>query len=107
MSSDALQTPAADERQPLLSPDAPRHADDAAESQEEPTPETKRTWWTIGWYAVLTLAGTFVAAVFIKGFADPDGKVSQSEYFEHEERRGVTWSIQVQGMITIILCLGF
>ena len=46
-------------------------------------------------------------AVFIKGFADPDGKVSQSEYFEHEERRGVTWSIQVQGMDIDVLLNGF
>ena len=34
-------------------------------------------------------------AVYIKGFADTDGRVGDSEYFE--KRSGVTWSIQVQG----------
>lgn len=37
-------------------------------------------------------------AVYIKNFADPDGKVQDSAYFEHESRKDVTWSIQVQGM---------
>ncbi|EGO03762.1 hypothetical protein SERLA73DRAFT_46390 [Serpula lacrymans var. lacrymans S7.3] len=36
-------------------------------------------------------------AVNIKGFTDPDGHVLDSEYFNREERKGVTWSIQVQG----------
>ncbi|TFK92352.1 DUF1769-domain-containing protein [Polyporus arcularius HHB13444] len=34
-------------------------------------------------------------AVFIKGFADEDGKVRDSDYFR--KRSGVTWSIQMQG----------
>ena len=34
-------------------------------------------------------------AVYIKGFADTEGRVGDSEYFE--KRSGVTWSIQVQG----------
>lgn len=37
-------------------------------------------------------------AVYIKNFADPDGKVQDSAYFEHESRKDVTWSIQVQGV---------
>ncbi len=34
-------------------------------------------------------------AVFIKGFADEEGKVRDSDYFR--KRSGVTWSIQMQG----------
>lgn len=34
-------------------------------------------------------------AVYIKGFADEEGQVRHSDYFD--KRRGVTWSIQVQG----------
>ena len=34
-------------------------------------------------------------AVFIKGFADKEGKIGKSPYFE--ARKDVTWSIQVQG----------
>ena len=33
----------------------------------------------------------------IKGLTDEQGRVRSSEYFEREDRRGVTWSIQVQG----------
>jgi len=36
-------------------------------------------------------------AVYIKGVQDANGKVGQSSYFEKRERKGVTWSIQVQG----------
>ena len=36
-------------------------------------------------------------AVYIKNFADPEGKVQDSAYFAHESRKDVTWSIQVQG----------
>lgn len=43
-------------------------------------------------------------AVYIKGFADADGKVGTSPYFEQAERASVTWSFQVQGeQITAIL----
>ncbi|KAI0301636.1 hypothetical protein B0F90DRAFT_1718854 [Multifurca ochricompacta] len=35
--------------------------------------------------------------VYIKGFTDKEGKVLQSEYFDREDRKGITWSIQVQG----------
>lgn len=34
-------------------------------------------------------------AVYIKGFADEEGKVKDSDYFR--KRSGVTWSIQMQG----------
>ncbi|CAL1699647.1 unnamed protein product [Somion occarium] len=37
------------------------------------------------------------AAVYIKGFADPNGDVGDSSYFSQEGRTDVTWSIQVQG----------
>ena len=33
----------------------------------------------------------------IKGFTDERGVVRDSEYFGREDRKGVTWSIQVQG----------
>ncbi|CAL1699645.1 unnamed protein product [Somion occarium] len=35
--------------------------------------------------------------VYIKGFADTNGDVGDSSYFEQKERKGITWSIQVQG----------
>lgn len=35
---------------------------------------------------------------YIKGFTDGEGNVLQSEYFHREDRKGITWSIQVQGM---------
>lgn len=34
----------------------------------------------------------------IKGLTDEQGRVRSSEYFEREDRKGVTWSIQVQGL---------
>ncbi|KAH9073013.1 hypothetical protein EDB83DRAFT_2360377 [Lactarius deliciosus] len=34
---------------------------------------------------------------YIKDFADKDGSALQSEYFDREDRKGITWSIQVQG----------
>ncbi|KAI9441281.1 hypothetical protein H4582DRAFT_1931539 [Lactarius indigo] len=34
---------------------------------------------------------------YIKDFTDKDGTVLQSEYFDREDRKGITWSIQVQG----------
>ena len=47
-------------------------------------------------------------AVYLKGFADADGMVQNSPYFEQEERRSVTWSIQFQGMLSSLLwrCVG-
>ena len=44
-------------------------------------------------------------AVYIKGFADADGKVGTSPYFEQTERTSVTWSFQVQGESIIITLL--
>ena len=35
--------------------------------------------------------------VHIKGFPDEDGQVLDSEYFSRDDRKGITWSIQVQG----------
>lgn len=35
--------------------------------------------------------------VHIKDFTDKHGSVLQSEYFDREDRKGITWSIQVQG----------
>lgn len=37
-------------------------------------------------------------AIYVKNFVDPNGRPLTSEYFEREDRKGVTWSIQVQGM---------
>lgn len=36
-------------------------------------------------------------AVYIKGFRDVHGQPLNSEYFERPDRKGITWSIQVQG----------
>lgn len=36
-------------------------------------------------------------AVNIKGFTDTQGNVLDSEYFQRENRKDTTWSIQVQG----------
>ena len=37
--------------------------------------------------------------VYIKGFTDEKGNVLQgeNEYFQREDRKGITWSIQTQG----------
>lgn len=43
-------------------------------------------------------------AVYIKGFADASGRVGDSPYFE--KRKGVTWSIQMQGVFVIIVSVG-
>lgn len=37
-------------------------------------------------------------AVYVKNFVDPKGRRLTSEYFEREDKKGITWSIQVQGM---------
>lgn len=37
-------------------------------------------------------------AVYIKGFGDGSAASGHSAYFDHEQRKGITWSIQVQGM---------
>lgn len=37
-------------------------------------------------------------AVFIKGYADAEGRIGNSPYFDAEERKDVTWSVQMQGM---------
>ena len=34
---------------------------------------------------------------YIKGFTDEEGNDLQSEYFQREDRKGITWSIQTQG----------
>lgn len=36
---------------------------------------------------------------FVKGFTDEEGNVLESEYFQREDRRGITWSIQTQGNV--------
>ena len=38
-----------------------------------------------------------LVVVHVKGFPDEQGNVLESEYFDREDRQGVTWSIQVQG----------
>ena len=40
---------------------------------------------------------------YIKGFADEEGNDLQSEYFHREDRKGITWSIQVQGMLQFLV----
>lgn len=36
-------------------------------------------------------------SVHIKDFTDEEGVVRHSDYFQREDRQGVTWSIQVSG----------
>ncbi|KAG1736139.1 uncharacterized protein EDB91DRAFT_1143079 [Suillus paluster] len=36
-------------------------------------------------------------AINIKGFTNPTGEELSAEYFDREDRKGITWSIQVQG----------
>ncbi|KAG2156727.1 uncharacterized protein EDB93DRAFT_1125228 [Suillus bovinus] len=36
-------------------------------------------------------------AINIKGFTNPSGEELPAEYFDREDRKGITWSIQVQG----------
>jgi len=37
-------------------------------------------------------------STYIKDFTDEKGNILDSEYFRREDRKGITWSIQVQGM---------
>jgi len=39
-------------------------------------------------------------AVYVKGFTDAHGQPLHAEYFERPDRKGITWSIQVQGRCT-------
>jgi len=36
-------------------------------------------------------------AIYLKGFADANGEVGKSPYFDQKERKDVTWSVQFQG----------
>jgi hypothetical protein len=45
-------------------------------------------------------------AVHIKGFKDESGNVRTSEYFERDDRKDITWSVQVQGGVHSILFCG-
>ncbi|KDQ58782.1 hypothetical protein JAAARDRAFT_69203 [Jaapia argillacea MUCL 33604] len=38
--------------------------------------------------------------VYLKKSTGPDGKTLEHEYFEREDRKGITWSIQLQGRFT-------
>lgn len=49
-------------------------------------------------YHVLSQSFDGHIAVNIKGFLDKDGKTKESGYFDREDRKGITWSIQVQGL---------
>ncbi|KAH9934004.1 mitochondrial carrier [Epithele typhae] len=54
-----------EERTPLLSPGA-------SQAEEVASPEKKRTWGKILWYAVITALAIFTAVIFVKGFTDAD-----------------------------------
>ena len=38
-------------------------------------------------------------AVYIKGLPDTRGKLGRSRYFDHSLRKGITWGIQLQGIV--------
>lgn len=40
-------------------------------------------------------------AVYIKGFEGSSR--TQSPYFDHEKRKGITWSIQLQGVFNLVV----
>ncbi|EIW52699.1 mitochondrial carrier [Trametes versicolor FP-101664 SS1] len=63
------ETVPTDEREPLLSRES--HIE-AGEPEASAPPEKKRSWWTIGWYAVFTVVGVVLLALFIKGFIEAD-----------------------------------
>jgi len=42
----------------------------------------------------------------IKDFPDDEGNALPNEYFDREDRKGVTWSIQVQGMYVAFVQVG-
>jgi hypothetical protein len=51
-------------------------------------------------------------AINIKGFTNPSGEVFSAEYFDREDRKGITWSIQVQGaserrLLTVVSDSGY
>ena len=39
---------------------------------------------------------------YIKDFVDEDGNMRESEYFSRKDRRGITWSLQVQGLCAFL-----
>ncbi|KAI0804708.1 mitochondrial carrier [Irpex lacteus] len=43
-----------------------------AEGEEVTEVKKKRSWWTVGWYALLWAVGIFFAVLFIKGFIEAD-----------------------------------
>ena len=45
---------------------------------------------------------------YIKGFPNEEGELLEHEYFEREDRAGVTWSIQFQGAAVVCcgVCMG-
>jgi hypothetical protein len=71
----------ADERQPLLNPQASSVEHDAVPEEFDSTvgqseailrPKKTRSKVQIAWYILLTLISAFVLAVFIKGWMDSD-----------------------------------
>ena len=42
-----------------------------------------------------------LVTVHVKGFVGTDGKTTDSAYFDGEDRKGVTWSIQVTGRFLV------
>jgi hypothetical protein len=41
-------------------------------------------------------------AINIKGFTNPSGEELSAEYFDREDRKGITWSIQVRGASEVL-----
>lgn len=44
--------------------------------------------------------------VHIKGFADSEGDVMESDYFARDDRQNITWTIQVQGAKAAVPIIG-
>lgn len=81
------ETVPTDEREPLLSRESQI---EAGEPEASAPPEKKRSWWTIGWYAVFTVVGVVLLALFIKGFIEADdvevSNFSIGYYHSHHTR---------------------
>lgn len=54
-----------------------------------------------GGYKIKTAAFEGEISVFLKNFVSEHGEQSSTDYFDHPERKGCTWSIQARGTILL------
>lgn len=68
----------------------------AGESYESLTPINANK---SGGHKIETAAFEGEISVFLKNFVNEHGQQSSTDYFDHPERKGCTWSIQARGTI--------